>query len=590
MRSRLAFGFVLATSVLGLLGCGARTSLFEPEVDSGPRPPPDAGPDAGFDGGPPAELVVDCGRSEQFTTPRRPITLEATAESPDAVTFQEWELVTSPPGSAPTLSPEPIPSRITLTPDMLGEYLMRFTARDGAGRTASCEVLVSARVGPPVALCPEGMLQTVLDVPLLIMGDGFDDDFVVSFFWELVSSPRGAIPRLSGVEAPVVEFTGDRRGTYVLRLTVVDPDMASDSCEVSVLVTGPPEVECPPSPLEAPTRVPVAIEARVMDDLGIASERWEILAQPAGSTASPMPPDMSRTSLTPDRQGRYQLRFTATDVEGLSASCEVTVIGRPTPPTVTCPAVVTTTPLTRTDIAASAVDDGRITRWQWELSMRPTGSAASPPSPRDAAMTVFRPDIAGVYELTVTVFDDDGMSAMCTTRVEAGNVDGLRVEIFWTTRGTDMDTHLMNPTGTRWTSTDDCYYGNCNTSGTGGMSILEWGAPGEADNPRLDLDDTDGLGPENINITTPVPGTYRIAIHNYSGSGPNPTTVRIYCGGSVTMPERTFGPVSLRAGRRGNDFWRVADVEITATGCRVVDLSRGGTPWIEPHGSTIGMR
>jgi len=36
--------------------------------------------------------------------------------------------------------------------------------------------------------------------------------------------------------------------------------------------------------------------------------------------------------------------------------------------------------------------------------------------------------------------------------------------------------------------------------------------------------------------------------------------------------------------------WRVADIEITAGGCRITDLSRPGGPWIEMHGSTIGMR
>lgn len=594
MPRTLAF-LALPVLAAALSACGARTSLISPSDQDGGRPPLDGGRDAGRDGGFDAgrpdggTLVVDCGRTEQFTTPRRPIMLEGTATGPDPVVRQEWTLVTSPPGALPILDVEPEPNRITITPLVLGEHLMRFSVVDAAGRSASCEVRVQAVVGPPIAICPEGELRGIIDVPVLIMGDGFDDDMVVAFSWELISAPPGAMPRLVGLESPLLELTSGTRGRYRLRLTVVDPDMATDSCEVEVLLTGPPEVTCPMGPINAPTRRPVSVMATAVDDLGIASERWELLAQPPGSTATLMPTDANPTRITPDKQGRYQLRYTATDVEGLSASCEVTVIGTPTPPELTCPMVVTTPPLVPVEIVALAVDDGRIVSWSWRVMDRPMGSAAGPPSPANAARTRFTPDIAGIYLLTVTVTDDDGMTAMCTTRVEAGNVDGLRVEMFWGTDGTDMDLHLLNPTGTRWVGMDDCYYGNCNTSSSGGSPILSWGPGGLEDDPRLDLDDTNGFGPENINIERPVVGTYRVAVHNFRGGGANNTTVRIYCGGSTTMPRQTFGPVSLP--RSGNDFWRVADVTITAGGCTITDLTRAdGRPWIETYSGTTGMR
>lgn len=583
-------------------GCGAKSMLekplprdgggqgdggsFDGGVDAGPH---DAGPsDAGpHDGGSPdaGTLHVDCGPSVRYTTPRRAITLQAHATSPDALIAQEWTLAARPMGSAASLiSPEP--SVAVLTPDVEGSFLLAFRATDTAGREARCEVEVQSVVGPPVAICPEEALYAPVGTPLEVMGDGFDDDAVVSYEWTLVSSPPGPPPTLRGADSPTLTLVGFTRGAYVLRLTVTDVDGAVDHCEVTAQITGPPEVSCDESAVTAPTRRPVTLRARATDDVGIASRRWEVLARPPTSTASPMPANLETTTLTPDRTGRYRLRFTATDVEGQQASCEVTVDATPTPPDVTCPARIETAPLTPVSLSASAVDDGTIVRWAWAVASRPPGSAAAAPSPPDRAMTNFTPDIAGVYTLRVTATDDDGLTGACTTTVSAGNIDGLRVEMFWNVDRSDMDLHLLNPTGTHWRSDDSCFYGNCRGS-------REWGAPGDADNPRLDIDDTNGFGPENINIRRPQPGTYRIAVHAFRGDRvPNRVTVRVYCGGSTTTPRQTFGPVTLRGDGSwdSNDFWRVADVDVTASGCTIHDLSRADGPWIEPHSVAVGRR
>lgn len=583
MRATMAWGLVGIAAWL-VAGCGARTTL---EVDPPQRTDggtPDGGP---ADGGGP--LVVDCGRAEQFTAPRRGLRLEASVRSVAPVVEEGWSLVSSPAGSSPTLEAAG-PRAIEIVPDVEGRFVLRFEARDDAGRSARCEVAVSAVTGPPVAICPTEEILTRAGVPAVIVGDGVDDDFIVAFEWELVSAPPGATPRLVGVDGPVLELSAETLGRYVVRLTVTDADMAQASCEAVVWVTGPPQVDCGEPVVRAPTRRPVTVRASATDDVGVVARRWEMVERPSGSTASPAPSDADATTFTPDRRGTYRLRFTATDVEGLRASCEVTVIGTPTPPDVTCPMEVTTRPLTPVEVTASAVDDGMIVGWSWSVDERPPGSDARAPSPRDRPITRFTPDIAGIYALVVTATDDDGMTGTCTTRVRAVNVDGLRVEMFWDTTGTDMDLHLLNPTGTRWVSPDDCYYANCNVSS--GRN-LEWGAPGDDDNPRLDIDDTDGLGPENINVTRPQPGTYRVAVHDFRSTRATRVTVRIYCGGSATEPRATFGPatLNLRGARSGRDFWRVADVTIdSAGGCRVEDLRFGDRFSIEEYSTTIQMR
>jgi hypothetical protein len=579
---------------VALLGCGARSTLSvgppaEGPPDAGRDASLDASLDASFDGGVDGgTLLVDCPRTPQFTTPRRAITLEALVESPSPISSSGWELLSGPPGSMPAFSVLP-PVSATLLPDLQGSYFLRFSASDVAGRSASCEVEVQAIVGPPVAICPEEDTRTQVDVPVVVEGDGFDDEAIVAWQWELVDSPPGSGVTLDGVAQPFVTFTANLLGTYVLRLTVFDADMASGSCDAVVQVTGPPTVRCPSSPVRAPTRTPVTLTASAEDDVGIASHRWEVIARPSGSAAAPVPNNAPSVSFTPDKRGDYVLRYTVTDIEGLTASCEVTVVGLPTPPEIMCPETVETRPLTATPVSVTAIDDGEIVSWQWTLSSRPEGSGARPPSPANAQRTSFTPDIAGVYELTVTATDNDGMTDSCTIRVNAGNVDGLRIEMFWDTNGTDMDTHLLNPEATAWVNNNDCYYGNCVAGG--GAPVLEWGAPGDDDDPRLDLDDTDGHGPENINITTPYTGTYRVGVHVYRGSGRHRVTVRIYCGGSTTTPRQTFGPVTLQESGGRRDFWRVADVALSPSGCTITDLTRAdGRAWIESDTTMSSMR
>lgn len=413
---------------------------------------------------------------------------------------------------------------------------------------------------------------------------------IVDVRWRIASAPPESraplVPagRTSAMIAPELE------GEYVLELTAIDAEMRVATCVtvVTARMSRPPVVMCPP-PITTPTRRPVTIRATASDDFGIASMRWSVITAPAGSTAAPRPLDSPTIDFTPDRAGAYVLRFTVTDVEGFVTRCDVMITATPTPPEAMCPRTIDTTPLTTVEVTASALDDGSIVSWSWRLASRPAGSAAAPPSPANAPTTRFTPDIAGEYQLEVTVTDDTRATARCVVDIRAIATEGIRVEMFWDTMSTDMDTHMLSPLATEWFGDQDCYYANCQ-----GMAGLEWGGPGDADNPHLDIDDTDGFGPENINLMTPAPGTYRVGVHSFSGNGRmNRVTVRIYCGGSTTMPRLTLGPATITSRPDGtDDFWRVADITIDrAGGCRIAPLtSAGGGFDIRPRDTTSGAR
>ncbi len=562
----------VVSAALGLLlaaGCGAKTAIST-GASSDAAVPEDASPDAMGDGdaggGP---LEVDCGRRMQFTTPRRELMLLAEVRAEAPLVREGWQVEDRPVGADVRLTP-PDARVTTFWQDRPGRYRLRFEAVDAMGRRASCEVTVESVVGPPRAICPEEEVTTLVGEPVFVEGGGVDDDGVVSFAWEVLEGPGRA--SLRPTDAPTTTFQAAEAGPYRLRLTVTDIDGATDSCEATVRVLAPPVLSCPEE-VRGPTRRPLQIQVSARDETRVVSGAWEMRERPPESMAvldrGRRRGDRFTVRFVPDRKGTYVVRFTARDTDGMESSCDIRVVGEPTPPTVSCPAVVEVRPLTEATVEAVAEDDGTVVRWQWRLVEGPPGSDASPPRPPDAPATRFTPDLAGEYRLVVTVTDDDGMTGSCETVVRAVADEGIRVEMFWDTDGTDMDLHLMRPEGTRWRSRDDCYYANCQARPD---PVLEWGRPGPADNPALDIDDTDGFGPENINVDEPYDGVYRVGVYAYNGSGS--VMVRIYCGGDRTEPRVTFGPRMLRGVGGQHDFWRVADIDVRGFGCDVSALDR----------------
>jgi len=74
------------------------------------------------------------------------------------------------------------------------------------------------------------------------------------------------------------------------------------------------------------------------------------------------------------------------------------------------------------------------------------------------------------------------------------------IRISWDKNDTDVDLHFD------WDGGSECYYGNSNPT---------WGD--SSTSPSLDVDNTEGYGPENITINSlPGSGTYRIWVYYYS--------------------------------------------------------------------------
>ncbi len=246
------------------------------------------------------------------------------------------------------------------------------------------------------------------------------------------------------------------------------------------------------------------------------------------------------------------------------------------------------------DGSPSTDPEGQVLEWQWTVVSRPDGSRAElvesftdpvvpvdggPPDDVSTPQAKFFIDLAGHYEFDLVVRDNLGQAscdpvASARVTVDAIPEKDLHVQLVWTTpedpdetddKGTDVDLHVRHSlAGEGWNNAAngyDCYYFN---------KEPDWGRPGDPlDNPSLDIDDTNGGGPENVNLGQPETGvTYDVAAlyfraeSAFGAAGADPTiehavlvTVRVYVRGELLAEwlDRTL--------ERRAQLWWVASVE-----------------------------
>ena len=217
-----------------------------------------------------------------------------------------------------------------------------------------------------------------------------------------------------------------------------------------------------------------------------------------------------------------------------------------------------------------------IASWKWSV-LQPTGSASffvpsdTFPNPQ------FQANVAGEYAFSLDVWDGSGIKSYVpwVGKVLVVPDEAIHVELIWTTpndpdetdegpeAGTDLDLHFVH----------DAYaYSMPDQDGDGVpdpwfMQPFDtfwyneepnWGSfdPSIDDNPSLDRDDTDGAGPENLNLNTPENTTYRIGVHYWSDNayGPSYATVRVYIYSNLV-----FEVVDQKL--ENLDLWDVATIE-----------------------------
>ncbi|MBD90926.1 MAG: hypothetical protein CL940_11340 [Deltaproteobacteria bacterium] len=217
---------------------------------------------------------------------------------------------------------------------------------------------------------------------------------------------------------------------------------------------------------------------------------------------------------------------------------------------------------------------GPVVKWLWEVD-QPEGSQETFVPTASDSNPVFAANVVGVYTFRLRVWDENNTES-CPGPAEYKVVvqpdQAIHVELTWVTEGdpdetdtgfaagTDLDLHFTHPSATgpdldkdglpdpwfdkKW----DCFWYN---------GEPDWGSfdPNANDNPSLDRDDTDGAGPENLNLAVPEDDTtYLVGAHYWqsNGFGDVEATVRIF---SYASEIYTKSQALVE-----RDMWKVATV------------------------------
>jgi len=196
----------------------------------------------------------------------------------------------------------------------------------------------------------------------------------------------------------------------------------------------------------------------------------------------------------------------------------------------------------------SFAGNGTIQKWEWDV-VQPSGSLSVFMPSYTFPNPTFEANVAGVYSFYLTVYDQTNTPSCFPASYEVVVIpdEAIHVELLWHTpedqdetdtgpeAGSDVDLHFLHP----WAAGPDldgdgkpdgwydipfdCFWFNMHPN---------WGSydPTTNDDPGLDRDDTDGAGPENLNLDIPENVVYRIGVHYWKdhGYGPAYATVRVY--------------------------------------------------------------
>jgi hypothetical protein len=156
--------------------------------------------------------------------------------------------------------------------------------------------------------------------------------------------------------------------------------------------------------------------------------------------------------------------------------------------------------------------------YAWTLLDKPEGSQESLTNLVTDTTRLFT-DVAGDYEVQLVVTNAAGtVSAPDRCAIAAVPADELHVELSWDTPAADLDLHLARGDAAIFEVGEDCSF--CAIS-------PQWGAANPDDDPRLDLDDQGGFGPENINIREPSDAAYTVRVHYWEEHGDDVVTARV---------------------------------------------------------------
>ena len=276
-------------------------------------------------------------------------------------------------------------------------------------------------------------------------------------------------------------------------------------------------------------------------------------------------------SYSPTDEVNDQGELTISSTDGADPNLRIPITGEGT--TAVCPIAVAqgraegatqwqndiaVTPLETVDLRGteSTDPDGGSLTYEWSVVNRPSGSNSQVSPSATSAEPNFWVDVAGVFEIELTVFDEIGMQSCESSSIIINSLpsEDIHVQLVWnspnvpdpvTGHGTDLDLHYLHQNG-NWA--DDLwavFWQVRSRTWDGGLVTL-------------DIDSRYGETPENVNHTDPADGVnYHVGVHYYTdfGNGASDATIRVYFGQELVYENRNRRITNV------NDLWRVGVIQ-----------------------------
>jgi hypothetical protein len=236
----------------------------------------------------------------------------------------------------------------------------------------------------------------------------------------------------------------------------------------------------------------------------------------------------------------------------------------------------------------SYAGNGTIQKWEWDVS-QPAGSQSVFVPSYTFPNPIFEANVAGVYTFYLTVYDQTNTPSCFPSEYDVVVIpdEAIHIELLWHTpedldetdtgpeAGSDLDLHFAHP----WAAGPDldgdgapdgwfdipfdCFWFNAHPN---------WGNfdPGTKDDPGLDRDDTDGAGPEIVNLDVPENVVYRVGVHYWNDHdyGATYATVRVYIYAQLLFEVQDVMLVD-------SDMWEVCTIEWPSTKVQVITDDAG---------------
>ena len=399
-----------------------------------------------------------------------------------------WTVVSRPAASGAVLS-NPATRTPGFTPDAIGTYQFSVAVNDPQGHVSAPSFVsftttaCGSAVPSVTATVDNSTVDPFTPVHLTAVATDADDSCLsgthpsATFSWKQLSRPAGSSAVLSDPTSAAPTFIPDVYGSYQFQVTATDftgltsapafVNVGADSCALnrpsvaSISFTG------------GTIGTAVALTAGAVSDLNcLASTNyvasWSLVGRPDGSQALLSAPTSNGTrgsgsptpatsSFVPDVVGAYQISLSVTDSQGFVSDPVYTTVNAtacgsaalnfgaisssefypPSSSTVSATRDVGA----RVQLAASYTNPNsgcgtvKLTpvTYRWALVAVPSGSRAALTSTSDATPS-FIPDVAGAYQVAVTITDP------------LGNSTGTRVATLQTTNcGANVPVAAISP-------------------------------------------------------------------------------------------------------------------------------------------------